>query len=114
MKKTCVIRLTAVMLILSLFANFAIPVFAAEEPAAGPIWQDVVIESVEPIGDAPFLALDLMPNGYIFTDYSIPREYDVALGVENGSAALKLDMNRMVALAFRMTGYFERLPLADA
>ena len=39
--------------------------------------------------------------------------YD-ALGVENGSAALKLDMNRMVALAFRMTGYFERLPLADA
>ncbi|MBQ5968697.1 MAG: hypothetical protein IJL52_01100 [Clostridia bacterium] len=77
MKKTCVIRLTAVMLILSLFANFAIPVFAAEEPAAGPIWQDVVIESVEPIGDAPFLALDLMPNGYIITDYSIPMEYVV-------------------------------------
>ena len=70
-------------------------------------------ESVTPIGE-PWVALDLMPNGYIFTDYSIPREYDVALGVENGSAALKLDMNRMVALAFRMTGYFERLPLADA
>ena len=35
--------------------------------------------------------------------------YD-ALGVENGSAVLKLDFARLVALAFRMTGYFERRP----
>ncbi len=35
--------------------------------------------------------------------------YD-ALGVENGSAVLKLDLDRLVALAFRMTGYFERRP----
>lgn len=36
--------------------------------------------------------------------------YDV-LGVENGSAVLRLDMNRLVALAFRMNGYFERRPV---
>ena len=112
MKKTFAARLTAVLLTLTLCVSLTLPAFAAEQPIPEPTWQ-TVIESVTPIGE-PWVALDLMPNGYIFTDYSIPREYDVALGVENGSAALKLDMNRMVALAFRMTGYFERLPLADA
>ena len=77
MKKTHMLRLTAVLLILLFLAGTAVPVCAAEEPAAGPIWEDVVIESVEPIGDEPFLTLDLMPNGYIITDYSIPMEYVV-------------------------------------
>ena len=112
MKKTFAARLTAVLLMLTLCVSLTLPAFAAEQPIPEPTLQ-TVIESVTPIGE-PWVTLDLMPNGYIFTDYSIPREYDVALGVENGSAALKLDMNRMVALAFRMIGYFERLPLADA
>lgn len=76
MKKTAVARLTAALLILSLLACVTIPAFAADETAVGPTWQNV-IESVEPRGDEPFLTLDLMPNGYIFTDYSVPMEYVV-------------------------------------
>ena len=35
-----------------------------------------------------------------------------ALGVENGSAVLTLDLDQLVALAVRNTYYFERLPLS--
>lgn len=83
MKKTTVVRLTAIVLILSLLACLTVPAFAADAPAAGPTWQNA-IERVEPRGDAPFLTLDLMPNGYLFTDYSIPMEYVVTF--KDGSA----------------------------
>ena len=77
MKKTFAIRLTAVLLMLTLCVSLTLPAFAAEQPIPEPTWQNV-IESITPIGE-PWVTLDLMPNGYIFTDYSIPREYDVAL-----------------------------------
>ena len=70
-------KLLSLLLCTILAFGAAVPVCAADAPAAGPIWQDVVIESVEPLGDEPFLTLDLMPNGYIITDYSIPMEYVV-------------------------------------
>ena len=77
MKKTPAARLTAVFLVLSLFAYLMIPALAAEPAMPEPTWQNV-IESVTPVGE-PWVTLDLMPNGYIFTDYSIPRDYDVTL-----------------------------------
>ena len=76
MKKTPAVRLTAVFLVLLLFVSLLIPAFAAEQ-MPDPTWQNV-IESVTPVGE-PWVTLDLMPNGYIFTDYSIPRDYDVTL-----------------------------------
>lgn len=77
MKKTFAARLTAVLLMLTLCVSLTLPAFAAEQPIPEPTWQ-TVIESVMPIGE-PWVTLELMPNGYIFTDYCIPREYDVAL-----------------------------------
>ena len=77
MKKTFAARLTAVLLMLTLCVSLTLPAFAAEQPIPEPTWQ-TVIESVTPIGE-PWVTLDLMPNGYIFTDYSIPRDYDVTL-----------------------------------
>lgn len=77
MKKSMVPKLTAVLLVLVLLAGMTMPAFAAEQTIPEPTWQNV-IESITPIGE-PWVTLDLMPNGYIFTDYSIPREYDVKL-----------------------------------
>ena len=77
MKKTFIVRLSAVLLVLTLFAGMMVPALAAEQTMPEPTWQNV-IESVTPIGE-PWVTLDLMPNGYIFTDYSIPQEYDVVL-----------------------------------
>ena len=71
MKKTHTVRLTAVLLAFLLFANLAIPVCASDRVPTEP-----TIESVTPRGE-PWLALELTPTGYIFTDYYIPREYDV-------------------------------------
>ena len=79
MRKSFAAKLTAILLILTLFAAVMIPAFAAEQTMPEPTWQNV-IESITPIGE-PWVTLDLMPNGYIFTDYSIPREYDVVLKV---------------------------------
>ncbi len=75
--KTTAVRLTAVLLVVTLLAGLMIPAFAAEQAIPEPTWQNV-IESVTPVGE-PWVTLDLMPNGYIFTDYCIPQEYDVAL-----------------------------------
>ena len=77
MKKTFVLRLTAVLLVLALCFSLTLPALAADPEMPEPTWQNV-IESITPIGE-PWVTLDLMPNGYIFTNYSIPREYDVAL-----------------------------------
>ena len=77
MKKTFAAKLTAVLLAFVLLAGMTMPAFAAEQAMPEPTWQNV-IESITPIGE-PWVTLDLMPNGYIFTDYSIPRDYDVAL-----------------------------------
>lgn len=77
MKKAFAAGLTAVVLILSLLAALTLPAFAAEPAMPEPTWQNV-IESITPLGE-PWVTLDLMPNGYIFTDYSIPQEYDVVL-----------------------------------
>lgn len=77
MKKTIFTGLTSVLLVLALCVGLMLPAFAAEQTMPEPTWQNV-IESITPIGE-PWVTLDLMPNGYIFTNYSIPREYDVAL-----------------------------------
>ena len=77
MKKTFAAKLTAVLLAFVLLAGMTMPAFAAEQAMPEPTWQNV-IESITPIGE-PWVTLDLMPNGYIFTDYSIPRDYDVTL-----------------------------------
>ena len=71
MKRTNALRLMSILLLLALFASFAIPVGASDRVATEP-----TIESVTPRGE-PWLALELTPTGYIFTDYYIPREYDV-------------------------------------
>ena len=68
-----------ISLLLSVILVFgaALPALAAEETEAGPTWQET-ITSVTPVGDDPWLMLELTPAGYIFTNYSIPMEYEVA------------------------------------
>lgn len=75
--KTTTKKLLSVLLCIIMAFGAAIPVFAEEQPKAEPTWQDT-IESVTPVGDEPYVTLELTPTGYIFTDYAIPREYDVA------------------------------------
>ena len=75
--KTTTKKLLSMLLCAIMAFGAVIPAFAAEQPEAEPTWQNT-IESVTPVGDEPYVTLELTPKGYIFTDYSIPREYDVA------------------------------------
>ena len=75
--KTTTKKLPAVLLCVILTFGAAILAFAAEQPEVESTWQNT-IESVTPVGDEPYVTLELTPTGYIFTDYAIPREYDVA------------------------------------
>ena len=72
MKKTISLLLS----VLFIFYGAAIPVFADDQPAPDPTWQNY-IESVTPVGGEPYLKLELTPTGYIFTDYYIPMKYDI-------------------------------------
>ena len=72
MKKTISVFLAVVMLL----AGAVIPVSADDQPISEPTWQNY-IESVTPVGDEPYLKLELTPTGYIFTDYYVPMEYDI-------------------------------------
>ena len=73
MKKT----ISGLLAVIMLFACAAIPASADNQPSPEPTWQNY-IESVTPVGDEPYLKLELTPAGYIFTDYYIPMEYDIA------------------------------------
>ncbi len=73
MKKT----LSLILAVILLFACTTVPVSADDLTAPDPTWQNY-IESVTPVGDEPYVKLELTPAGYIFTDYYIPMEYDIA------------------------------------
>ena len=77
-------KLLSLLLCAVLAFGAVLPAFAAEQTEVEPTWQDS-IASVAPVGDEPWLMLELTPAGYIFTNYSIPGEYEVSF--KDGSTA---------------------------
>ncbi|MBR4726819.1 MAG: hypothetical protein IK080_02910 [Clostridia bacterium] len=69
-------QLLCALLALILCAGICLPASADEFVEPEPTWQNY-IESVTPVGDAPYMKLELTPKGYQFTDVAIPRQYDV-------------------------------------
>lgn len=54
-----------------------LPAFAAGQTEVKPTWQDT-IASVTPVGDEPFVKLELTPEGYKIAECSLPQQYTVA------------------------------------
>ena len=68
--------ISLIVAVIILFACAATPASADNQPSPEPTWQNY-IDSVTPVGDEPYLKLELTPTGYIFTNYYIPMKYDV-------------------------------------
>lgn len=70
-KKLFSLLLCAVMLL-----GAVIPVFAANAPAPGAVWEASIV-SVTPVGDQPSVKIGLTPEGYQIRECRLPRQYDV-------------------------------------
>ena len=98
MKKTMAVSLAVILL----FLGAAIPVCAEGSPSSEPTWQNY-IASVTPVGDEPYLKLELTPTGYIFTDYYIPMQYDITF--KDGTTQ-RVQIQRKVYYDLYYDGYY--------
>ena len=98
MKKLMSFLLAAVLLL----GCMVIPVFADDRQSPEPTWQNF-IESVTPVGDEPYLKLELTPAGYIFTDYYIPTKYDITF--KDGTSE-RVQILRKVYYDLYFDGYY--------
>ena len=65
------------LLLCSIMAFGAVlPAFAAGRTEVKPTWQDT-IDSVTPVGDEPFVKLELTAEGYKITECRLPQQYDI-------------------------------------
>ena len=76
--KRAVKALTASLLCFVLLSGALIPAGAWEWPEVTAVWQDY-IETVTPVGDAPYVKMQLTYTGYVFTDWSVPAAYDIVM-----------------------------------
>ena len=97
-KKTISVFLAVIML----FSVAAVPVFADDQQSPGPTWQNY-IKSVTPVGDEPYVKLELTPTGYIFTDYCVPMQYDITF--RNGTVK-RVQVPRKVYYDIYYDGYY--------
>jgi len=82
MKKTSK-KLISLLLCLIMAFGAAMPAFAEEQLEAKATWLNV-IESVTPVGDEPFVRLELTPEGYKITECRLPQKYTVVF--KNGTS----------------------------
>ena len=75
--KTKTKKLLSLFLCAILTFGMVLPAFADERPAVEPTWQNT-IETVTPVGDEPFVKLQLTPEGYQITECRLPQQYTVA------------------------------------
>lgn len=75
--KTKTKKLLSLFLCAILTFGMVLPAFADERPAVKPTWQNT-IETVTPVGDEPFVKLELTPEGYKITECRLPQKYTVA------------------------------------
>ena len=75
--KTKTKKLLSLFLCAILTFGMVLPAFADERPAVEPTWQNT-IETVTPVGDEPFVKLELTPEGYKIAECSLPQQYTVA------------------------------------
>ena len=74
--KTKTKRLLSILLCATMGFGAAFPAFAAVQPEVEPTWQNT-IESVTPVGDAPYVKISLSAEGYKIEECRLPQQYDV-------------------------------------
>ena len=74
--KTISKKLLSILLCATMGFGAAIPAFAAAQPKVEPTWQNT-IDSVTPVGDAPYVKIKLTAEGYKIEECKLPQQYDV-------------------------------------
>ena len=69
-------KLLSLLLCAVLAFGAVLPAFAAGSAEVLPTWQNTV-ETVKPVGDAPFVKIKLTYEGYEITECRLPQQYEI-------------------------------------